>query len=83
MKRSSQAITLVLISSPLILTGCRQNTYSQDGNYPPGSRTGGGYYGGVRTGGAALRGTSGTRVSTPAASPRGGFGGFFSGLFGG
>lgn len=78
MKRSSQAITLVLIGSPLILAGCRQSSPYTDKNQPGSGGGGafvGGYGGGYRPApGAAVRGTGGG-VSAPS-SPRGGFGGF-------
>lgn len=66
MRRSSRAVSLILISSPLILAGCHRRT-PDDGNYP--AHSGGGYYGG-----GGFRG--GSAGATGHASPAGGFGGF-------
>lgn len=80
MRKSTKVISLVLIESGLILSGC-------DTSSPPGattaredtapSRSHHGYHGGVRVlpvlGGAGT--SSGSHSSPGAVSPRGGFGG--------
>ena len=73
MNRRSKSIVLVLVSSPLVLSGCGRHYDEDDRNGPTGTRYGGG-------GGYGVVGRSGG-TSAPKASPRSGFGGF--GRFGG
>ena len=85
MTRASKSINLVLITSALILSGCRQPTTTRPGDSARGSSgtstSGGhGYYHG---GGGWYRGYGGGRSPAPvgggsrsgSVSPRGGFGG--------
>ncbi len=87
MRKSSQAISLALIGSSLILSGCISRTPQPGGDGPPDSGRsgpssghGGGYYygGGHYYGGGGVVpagpvGPAGGK--SPAVSPRGGFGG--------
>jgi hypothetical protein len=80
MNRSSRTILLVLLGSPLLLSGCSND---DDGSNAPGQRSthyrgGSGFHFFGGSGGSGGR-SGGSAVHS--ASPRGGFGGF--GHFGG
>jgi len=67
-RRSSLAVTLVLITSPMVLAGCGRSY--NDGNVP---HSGGGFH--FSGGGGSFRGGSSVG-GVGHASPGGGFGGF-------